>query len=263
MYENHEGREEAERDGCDTSRDDDFYGSNLGNADNRYVFAVGGVCAAAKHARNSRSDTVAHEGAVKTGVFQKVSMDNAAEVEVVADVFANGYQRNGSKCKHDGDELTPLEGAVVKVKECKAVVTDKAGNADVFEVVDDGREVDDFRIVPFRQITDSREKESGEIACAHTDNERNKGKGLLAVVCGERRNDECHDTAKDIQKVISTCVCAREVVYCRACKPKTDNHDNGAYDDGGKELKQPTRTRLFDNECNGAVDETDDNHTDC
>ena len=188
-------------------------------------------------------------------------MDNAAEVEVVADVFANRNEGNRCERKHDGDHLSPFEGTVIEVKEGEAVITDDAGNAKILEVVDDGREVDNLRIVPFSQVTDAREKESGKISCAHTDNEGNQGKSFLAIVSGERRNNERHNTAKDIQKVISASACAREVVYSRACKAKTDNHDNGADNDGGKELKEPTRTRFFDDECYDNVDKPDDKHT--
>ena len=191
-------------------------------------------------------------------------MDNTAKVQVVTDVFANGNERYGRERKDNRKDLSPFKRTVVPFQECETIVTDKAGNGNFFEVINNRREVDYFRVIPICRVADPRKDKRRNVTSRHTDNEGDQGQRLLAVVRGDRRYEQRYQTAQNMYEIIiqSRSRRVRQVVDRRTCKAKTDNHDNGANDDRGQKFEEPTRTELFNNQRYDYVDKTYQNHTD-
>ena len=95
------------------------YGVNrgvFGDCHTADAFAVSGVGAAAEDCANCRSEAVADERAMETGVFKKVFFDDGAHVFVVRDMFRENNQRYGDEQKRDCADARAV-GALLAVFE--------------------------------------------------------------------------------------------------------------------------------------------------
>ena len=268
VKESNEGRYEGNHHCEDRGGGDGCYGSVSGDGDTTDGFTVGGVGATAEESAYNGADTVTEEGAVQTGIFEKVFFDNGGEVLVVCDMFSEYDESNGNVSNGNGSEVAPFEilEAVSRLEESEVGNCEEGLECDtVGNEAGEGSEVDDLECVNACDITDNGEYETNGITCENTDDEGDELGHFLTVGGAENDNDEGNHCADERNPSVgghNECAIAvlgtvREYVLdSGGSEGKTDKSNGGTDNDGGHELIDPSNANESDNDSDNDVNET-------
>ena len=218
--ESHYGADEGKHDAHNCGSGNGAYGSvsRDGNAANG--FTVCGVGADTEHGTGNGAYTVTEKCAVKSGILDKIAVDDGGEVLVVCDVLCEHNESNGEE-RHDNFNSTAqskngcISGGIGDFRgyrtccnlvncaeESDSRVVEDSGNSlegavGVNKVIYEGREVYDFEVVVVASLTDEGEYSGGDIACGDTDDEGDQLRhGALLLSGADDDSEECDKSAE-------------------------------------------------------------------